>query len=68
MKQKQTAFDCVNCATDLCPNKDDPAIIIARYLTPPASEDEIPIDKNLHNRVMMVCKECTEYLKYKNYQ
>ena len=66
MKQKQTAYDCINCATDICPNNDDPAIIIARYLSPPASESGIPIDQKLNSRVMMLCKECTVYLKYKN--
>ena len=65
MKQRQAAYDCINCATDICPNNDDPAVIIAKYLSPPPSEGEIPVDKNLNSRVMMLCKDCTEYLKYK---
>ena len=66
MKQKQIAYDCVNCATEICPNNDDPAIIIAKYLSPHSSDFEVPIDNKLNRRVMMLCENCPEYVRFKN--
>jgi hypothetical protein len=65
MNKDQRAYYCINCSTKACPHKDDPAIIIARYLYPPTCDIKGPIDPKLDKRIRNICATCSEFVALK---
>lgn len=64
MEIKQTAFDCVNCFYNSCPHKADPALIKAKCSSSPNPEVEVDITVSDHKQIDLLCKDCTEFVKY----